>query len=260
MIIGEEMQQSTNPYPAAQLIAAYAQPQTFAEQATMRSERYARLYPKLKRGALIAGIVVPIAFVLTFSLTTGTKLIALAAWVILVLLAIAFLMTIEMMRGSVQRQLELGNKQPDELHQLLNEYARNRLSVSDPRLNIVIHDHDHFIWNDAQTEDIPVVGGNAHGSDDENRDGGDEFDATREAEQTPSTPPRPPSAARNSTDADVAADTADTADTADATDATDADSPADAADTADTENAASSPEDTADGREDTQDLSGQETP
>jgi putative membrane protein len=69
-------------------------------------------------------VVVPIALAVTFSLTTGTKLVALSAWFIWVLLIVAFLMTIEMARDSLARQVQLGTLDERALQGLLYDYEK----------------------------------------------------------------------------------------------------------------------------------------
>ncbi|RSX55188.1 ABC-2 family transporter protein [Bifidobacterium dolichotidis] len=88
----------------ADALLALADKGGYRKEIERRAKRFAELYPKLLKGALIAGFVVPIALCITFSVTTGTKVVALAAWVIWLLAIILFLMTIELIRDSFQRR------------------------------------------------------------------------------------------------------------------------------------------------------------
>ena len=68
--------------------------------------------------------MVPIVLAVTFSLTTNTKLEALLAWIIWVLLIIGFLLTIEFMRDSLRRQRELGNLDDIQIRDALATHER----------------------------------------------------------------------------------------------------------------------------------------
>mgnify|MGYP006919227575 FL=1 len=89
-----------------------------------RAAQFEALYPRLKRGALIAGLAVPIILAVTFSLTTNTKLEALLAWIIWILLIIGFLLAIEFIRDNLRRQRELGNLDDDEIRIALARHER----------------------------------------------------------------------------------------------------------------------------------------
>lgn len=91
-----------------------------------RTSRFANLYPRLKRGALIIGIIVPAILAVTFSLTTSSMVVALSAWVIWVLVIIAFLMAIEMMRDSMLREVRLGALSEETIRGIVLEYDKPR--------------------------------------------------------------------------------------------------------------------------------------
>ena len=116
MIIGEEVQLPERGYNVSQAIQVLADKSRFAE-----------LYPKLKRGALVAGFIVPVILVLIFSFTNGEKIVVLATWIIWVLLIIGFLMVIEYMRFSLQRQVELGSLSDEAIREQLVERQAARL-------------------------------------------------------------------------------------------------------------------------------------
>lgn len=109
MIVGEDVHLPGTEYRISNVLQALTNHSGYKASIERRAARFEALYPKLKRGALIVGLVVPIILAVTFSLTTNTKLEALLAWVIWLLLIIGFLLTIEFMRDNLRRQRELGN-------------------------------------------------------------------------------------------------------------------------------------------------------
>ena len=78
MIIGEEVQLPERGYNVSQAIQVLADKGGYREAIEERASRFAELYPKLKRGALVAGFIVPVILVLIFSFTNGEKIVVLA--------------------------------------------------------------------------------------------------------------------------------------------------------------------------------------
>lgn len=137
MIVSEPVEQLGNEFTLSQEIAMLANKDEYRQMIIEKASHFADLYPKLKRGALIAGILVPAILGVTFSLTSGTKVAALAAWIIWILVIIAFLMSIEMTRDKLLRQLRLGTLDDETLHSMLSlhngshQYNRRRNSKKD---------------------------------------------------------------------------------------------------------------------------------
>ncbi|RBP99033.1 YhgE/Pip domain-containing protein [Bifidobacterium xylocopae] len=126
MLVGEPVERISNEFPLAQALAVLANKDEYRQAIVARATRFARLYPRLKRGALVAGIAVPAILAVTFSFTSGTMVTALAAWIIWILIIIAFLMTIEMMRDSVVRQIRLGTLSDQDIRGMVYGYDRPR--------------------------------------------------------------------------------------------------------------------------------------
>lgn len=102
-------------YPIGQILRVLGDRAEYREAIVQRAAAFEELYPRLRRGATIAGFVVPVVLAVTFSLTTDAKLAMLGAWTVWVLLIIAFLMGIELMRDHLRRQVELGNLDDEEI-------------------------------------------------------------------------------------------------------------------------------------------------
>lgn len=127
MIIGERPMVENRGYNVSQIIHVLSDKGGYREAIEYRASRFTELYPKLKRGALIAGFIVPTILATVFSLTNGTKLVALATWIIWVLLIIGFLMVIEYMRDSMRRQVELGSLSDEAIQGMLMERQKARI-------------------------------------------------------------------------------------------------------------------------------------
>lgn len=119
IIIGESVQLPGSGYRLSNLMSALADKEEYRTAIEERAARFTVLYPKLKRAALAAGIVVPAVLIVVFSLTTGTALAAFAAWLIWILLIIGFLMVIESINDNLQRQVALGNLGDDAIRELI---------------------------------------------------------------------------------------------------------------------------------------------
>ncbi|MDF7665844.1 YhgE/Pip domain-containing protein [Bifidobacterium sp. ESL0745] len=124
IITSEPALHKVREYPISQALSMLANKEEYRSGIEGRARKFALLYPKLMRGALAFGIAVPAAMAITFSLTTGTKVIALAAWVIWFLVMIVFLVGVESIRDSLARQVRLGNLDDDAVRALLYERQR----------------------------------------------------------------------------------------------------------------------------------------
>ncbi|MBW3088491.1 YhgE/Pip domain-containing protein [Bifidobacterium sp. 82T24] len=124
-----------NRYRLDQVLRALSDSTEFHAGIMRRAALFDRWYPRLKRGALAAGIILPIGL-MAFSLTTGEKIGILMAWVIWIVAIITFLIGIEFIYDGIQRQIRLGNMDGDELRnvyreQRLHKKPLNPLSILD---------------------------------------------------------------------------------------------------------------------------------
>ncbi|KFI65270.1 YhgE/Pip domain-containing protein [Bifidobacterium cuniculi] len=124
MLAGEPVSSTSRRASLGQILHVLADKGGYRRQIEERAQRFARLYPRLLRGAVIAGIVVPAALAITFSLTDGTKLVALATWIVWILAIILFLMVVEYIRDSLRRQAQLGTLTDDSLREMLLSNGR----------------------------------------------------------------------------------------------------------------------------------------
>ena len=90
------------------------------------STRFMRLYPKLKHGAYALGVVVPVLFTASMALwSPGKKVVVLTVWLLWLIAVVAFLIIVEHMKDSLERQIALNAMSDEELRTLFA--ARNSL-------------------------------------------------------------------------------------------------------------------------------------
>ena len=90
------------------------------------STRFMKLYPKLKHGAYALGVVVPVLFTASMALwSPGKKVVVLTVWLLWLIAVVAFLIVVEHMKDSLERQIALNAMSDEELRTLFA--ARNSL-------------------------------------------------------------------------------------------------------------------------------------
>ncbi|MBT1161405.1 YhgE/Pip domain-containing protein [Bifidobacterium sp. SO1] len=133
MFVGEEVQLPDRPFSMAQAIRMLADKDVYRAGVERRAASFMARYPRLKRGALVAGLAVPAVLAVTFSFVAGAndssaigvKLAALATWIVWILLIIGFLMAIELVRDSLERQTRLGTLSDEAIRAVLYRGKRS---------------------------------------------------------------------------------------------------------------------------------------
>lgn len=143
MIVGERVYMPSRRFNLSQAVEILSDHGEYRRRLERRAEHFAKLYPRLIRGALVAGFVVPITLFIVFSFvdTDGVKLIALATWGIWILVIIIFLMVVESIRDSLRNQAELGSLSESSLQDMIMSqnlfgFSHHHISLRD---NIVNH-------------------------------------------------------------------------------------------------------------------------
>lgn len=121
IINGEQVQLPERRYRMAQLIRVLSDREEYRSAIAARAARFMRLYPKFKRGAVIVGIVVPVAVTLVCAITETEKVVMLTAWLIWLVVIVAFLIIVEYLRDNLNRQVHLESMSDEEVRTL---YAR----------------------------------------------------------------------------------------------------------------------------------------
>ena len=114
-------------YRIGQLIRALSDHDEFHETMKSQADRFMKVYPILKRVALVAGILVPIIFTAIFAVTMTAKVVILTAWLIWLVVLIAFLVVIEFIRDNIERQASIDGMSDDELRRHLGIRGRKTL-------------------------------------------------------------------------------------------------------------------------------------
>ncbi|PWG60023.1 YhgE/Pip domain-containing protein [Bifidobacterium catulorum] len=130
MIIGEQVEAPFHQYRFSQVIRALSNRAEYRAAIHRRAMKFARLYPRLKVGAIAAGIIVPCVLIVLFSVSQNFvspngKAVILASWAIWILVMIGFLIAIEYIRDNIERQLLLGSMNDEDIRSMFS--VRDRL-------------------------------------------------------------------------------------------------------------------------------------
>lgn len=118
IVNGEPVQLPERRYRMAQLIRVLSDREEYRNAIAARAARFMRLYPKFKRGAVVVGILVPVVVTLVFAITETEKVVMLTAWLVWIVVVIAFLVIVEYLRDSLDRQVSLESMSDEEVRAL----------------------------------------------------------------------------------------------------------------------------------------------
>ena len=104
---GEDVDLPVRPYRISQILRALSDKGGYRAALTRRYARFTRWYPRLMKGALGAGVAVPVALAVVFALTPAEKVWLLTAWLLWLILIFVALVVIESLRYSFERQMKL---------------------------------------------------------------------------------------------------------------------------------------------------------
>lgn len=116
----EKPQLPARRYRVAQIVRAMSDHEEFRCYLEERSARFMRLYPRLKWGAYILGVIAPVLFTAGMALwSPGKKVVVLTVWLFWLVLMVAFLVVLEYMRDGFDRMAVLDAMGDEELRVLL---------------------------------------------------------------------------------------------------------------------------------------------
>ncbi|RDB63868.1 YhgE/Pip domain-containing protein [Gordonibacter sp. 28C] len=104
---GEDVEIPARPYRFSQLFRALSDKDEYREELQARYERFARWYPRLIRASVALGLSVPVALTVVFALTPTEKVWLLTAWLVWLVAVFVFLVVLESLRASFERQMRL---------------------------------------------------------------------------------------------------------------------------------------------------------
>lgn len=123
-----------NSYRLTQVVRSLANRREYRRKLEKRAAVFARHYPRLRRGGLIAGIVMPIILASIPSSDPSVKALVLGFWVAWFLLLFAYLIAIEYIRDVIDDGLEVSALPDSDLHQAVTGIRRGNRSAAWPSL------------------------------------------------------------------------------------------------------------------------------
>ncbi|WP_251198315.1 YhgE/Pip domain-containing protein [Anaerotardibacter muris] len=128
---GENVHIPARRYRMRQVLSVLSDQEGFRDDIVRRYERFDKWYPRLIRGAVVVGIVVPLTFTIVFSLNMTEKVVLLTAWLIWFGVVAGFLIIVENLRYSMRRQMRLDSLAPEKLQHLYEEMSAGRQGRED---------------------------------------------------------------------------------------------------------------------------------
>ena len=132
LFLAEATRVPSNRYRLTQIVAALADHDGFQRSVSGRAARFERRYPRIRRIAIILGVIVPVALAVLSVANVAEVPIILGAWIVWVLLVIIFLIGLQYVREALARQQLLGAMDEGDVRSLLTrrvQGARSRLAL-----------------------------------------------------------------------------------------------------------------------------------
>ncbi len=144
---GESVEVPMRRFRFSQVLRALADRDEYRKALIRRYTRFQRIYPRLIRGAVIVGIAVPIIVLVLFSLGMTGKVVLLTLFLGWTAFVFVFLIVVESLRSSFERQLRLDKMSDEQLRELY--LSRNHLEHAD-----IVHDAtDSQVSDSDESED-----------------------------------------------------------------------------------------------------------
>ncbi len=132
LFLAEATRVPSNRYRLTQIVAALADHDGFQRSVSRRAVRFERRYPRIRRVAIVVGIVIPVALAVLSVANVAEVPIVLGAWIVWVLLVIMFLIGLQYVREALERQQLLGAMDEGDVRSLLTrrvQGARSRIAL-----------------------------------------------------------------------------------------------------------------------------------
>lgn len=115
---GESVEVPVRRYRLSQVLRVLSDREDYRREIVRRYERFKKMYPALIRGAAVVGIAVPVIVTLACSFGTTGKVVLLTLWLIWIVLVFVFLVIVESLRSSFERQMRLEGMSDEEIRQM----------------------------------------------------------------------------------------------------------------------------------------------
>ena len=130
IIIGESMQMPARRYRMSQVIRAFSNHDEYRQAIERRVSRFMSLYPKLKQGALIVGVVLPVIVTGILTALGVEKVVVLTTWLVWFMVIVGYLITVEYLRDYLSHLVSLEGMSDAEMRELY--VGRNRFTRVQP--------------------------------------------------------------------------------------------------------------------------------
>ena len=144
LFISEATRLPSSRFRLSQIVSVLADHDSYSRSVSRRVRTFERRYPRMRRAALVLGIVVP-ALLAVLSVTSATEVpMMLGLWIVWILAIIAFLITVEFVRESLERQQLLTNMNDSDVRSLLQRRAHGAaaLFASAVKKSASVHDEE----------------------------------------------------------------------------------------------------------------------
>ncbi|MBF0944059.1 MAG: YhgE/Pip domain-containing protein, partial [Actinomyces sp.] len=129
LFISEATRVPSSRFRLSQIVSVLADHDSYSRSVSRRVRTFERRYPRMRRAALVLGIIVP-ALLAVLSVTSATEVpIMLGLWIVWILAIIAFLIAIEFVRESLERQQLLTNMNDSDVRSLLQRRAHGAAAL-----------------------------------------------------------------------------------------------------------------------------------
>ena len=118
ILMGEKVALPPRRFRVGQLLRVLADREEYRLELVKQAQRFFRWYPRIKRGALVAGIAVPVLATVVLSVTQAEKVVLLTLWLVWLVVIIVALIAIEYVREGLQRRAALGQLDDSEVYTL----------------------------------------------------------------------------------------------------------------------------------------------
>ena len=132
LFLAEATRVPSSRYRLTQIVAALADHEGFQRSVSARAARFERRYPRIRRGAIVLGVLVPAALAVLSVTNSAEVPVVLGAWIVWVLAVIMFLIGLQYLREALERQQLLGAMDESDVRTLLTRRikgARSRIAL-----------------------------------------------------------------------------------------------------------------------------------
>ena len=132
LFMAEATRVPSSRYRLSQIVAALADHDGFQRSVSSRAARFERRYPRIRRVAIVVGVIVPVTLAVLSVANVAEVPIVLGAWIVWVLLVITFLIGLQYVREALARQQLLGAMDEGDVRSLLTrrvQGVRSRIAL-----------------------------------------------------------------------------------------------------------------------------------